>query len=65
MSNTGNNQEELEKTSNEEAAERARFMAQVDESLAQADAGLTISHGEVMRRMSKYLHKPPKQSECS
>jgi predicted transcriptional regulator len=63
VSNTGNNQEELEKTSNEEAAERARFMAKVDEGLAQADAGLTISHEEVMRRMSKYLQKLPERSE--
>lgn len=39
----------------EEAVERLCFMAKVEEGLAQARAGQTISHEEVLQRMKKWL----------
>jgi predicted transcriptional regulator len=39
----------------EEVVERLCFMAKVEEGLAQARAGQTISHEEVLQRMKKWL----------
>jgi len=39
----------------EDAMERFLFLAKVERGIQQADAGQTISHGEVRDRMTKWL----------
>ena len=42
-------------TTFEEAIEHLLFLAKVDKGIEQADAGETISHTEVKKRMSRWL----------
>lgn len=39
----------------EDAIERLVFLAKIEQGLAQADAGQTVSHTEVKQRMSKWV----------
>ena len=39
----------------EDVMERLLFMAKVERGIKQADAGKTISHGQVREKMTKWL----------
>ena len=39
----------------EDAMERLLFLAKVERGIQQADAGKTIPHGQVKKRMAKWL----------
>lgn len=38
-----------------DVTERLLFMAKLERGIGEADAGLTISHEELLERMAKYL----------
>jgi len=44
-----------EDSSIEDVMERLLFMAKVERGIQQADAGKTITHGQVMEKMAKWL----------